>query len=145
MNHATSSHPHSATPPGGTAHRVEGAAGPIFLRRVYEDPTPEDGARVLVDRLWPRGVSKERAHLTLWLKDIAPSTELREWFGHDPARWEGFQQRYKAEVAQNPDAMAQLVALARKGPVTLLFGARNTTENEAVVLAQLLQAACHTP
>ncbi|MGO2959535.1 MAG: DUF488 domain-containing protein [Acetobacter sp.] len=145
MNHATSSHPHSATPPGGNAKRVEGAAGPIFLRRVYEDPTPEDGARVLVDRLWPRGVSKERAHLTLWLKDIAPSTELREWFGHDPARWEGFQQRYKAEVAQNPDAMAQLVALARKGPVTLLFGARNTTENEAVVLAQLLQAACHTP
>ncbi|OUJ03987.1 uroporphyrin-III methyltransferase [Acetobacter cibinongensis] len=117
----------------------------MFLRRVYEDPTPEGGARVLVDRLWPRGVSKERAHLTLWLKDIAPSTELREWFGHDPARWEGFQQRYKAEVAQNPDAMAQLVALARKGPVTLLFGARNTTENEAVVLAQLLQAACHTP
>ncbi|MFT9399723.1 DUF488 domain-containing protein [Acetobacter sp.] len=145
MNHATSSHPHSATPPGGKAKRVEEAAGPIFLRRVYEDPTPEDGARVLVDRLWPRGVSKERAHLTLWLKDIAPSTELREWFGHDPARWEGFQQRYKAEVAQNPDAMAQLVALARKGPVTLLFGARNTTENEAVVLAQLLQAACHTP
>ncbi|MGO3518570.1 MAG: DUF488 domain-containing protein [Acetobacter cibinongensis] len=145
MNHATSSHPHSATPPGGNAKRVKGAAGPIFLRRVYEDPTPEDGARVLVDRLWPRGVSKERAHLTLWLKDIAPSTELREWFGHDPARWEGFQQRYKAEVAQNPDAMAQLVALARKGPVTLLFGARNTTENEAVVLAQLLQAACHTP
>lgn len=145
MNHATSSHPHSATPPGDKAKRVEEAAGPIFLRRVYEDPTPEDGARVLVDRLWPRGVSKERAHLTLWLKDIAPSTELREWFGHDPARWEGFQQRYKAEVAQNPDAMAQLVALARKGPVTLLFGARNTTENEAVVLAQLLQAACHTP
>ncbi len=112
----------------------------IRIRRVYEDALPDDGARVLVDRLWPRGVSKERAHLTLWLKDIAPSTALREWFGHDPAKWEGFCQRYTAELNANPQAVQQLADLARKGRITLLFGARDTSHNEAVVLATYMAA-----
>ncbi|MFT9332511.1 MAG: DUF488 domain-containing protein [Acetobacter persici] len=112
----------------------------IQVRRVYDAPSPTDGTRVLVDRLWPRGVSKERAALDLWLKDIAPSTALREWFGHDPARWEGFCQRYRAELDANPACVEQLETLARKGPMTLLFGARNTEQNEAVVLAAYLRA-----
>ncbi|MBS1016317.1 DUF488 domain-containing protein [Acetobacter persici] len=111
----------------------------IQVRRVYDAPSPTDGTRVLVDRLWPRGVSKERAALDLWLKDIAPSTALREWFGHDPARWEGFCQRYRAELDANPACVEQLETLARKGPMTLLFGARNTEQNEAVVLAAYLR------
>ena len=110
------------------------------VRRVYEDPLPDDGARVLVDRLWPRGVSKEHAHLTLWLKDIAPSTALRQWFGHDPARWDDFQRRYRAELAQNPDCVRQILDLAQKGPVTLLYAARDTEHNEAVVLASYLSS-----
>lgn len=111
----------------------------IQVRRVYDAPSPTDGTRVLVDRLWPRGVSKERAALDLWLKDIAPSTALREWFGHDPARWEGFCQRYRAELDANPACVEQLETLASKGPMTLLFGARNTEQNEAVVLAAYLR------
>lgn len=111
----------------------------LQIRRIYEAPQPTDGTRVLVDRLWPRGVSKERAALDLWLKDIAPSTELRQWFGHDPARWTGFCQRYRAELDANPSCVEQLETLARKGPLTLLFGARNTEQNEAVVLAAYLR------
>ncbi|MFT8676263.1 MAG: DUF488 domain-containing protein [Acetobacter sp.] len=111
----------------------------LRVRRVYDPPHPDDGARVLVDRLWPRGVSKDRAHLTLWLKDIAPSTALREWFDHDPAKWGGFQDRYRAELEANPAAVAQIMALAAQGPVTLLYGARDTQHNEAVVLAAWLE------
>ncbi|MCC6105879.1 DUF488 domain-containing protein [Acetobacter sp.] len=122
------------------AHPSQSARGPVRIRRVYEDPLPDDGARVLVDRLWPRGVSKERAHLTLWLKDIAPSTALRQWFGHAPARWDDFQRRYRAELAQNPDCVRQILDLAQKGPVTLLYGARDTEHNEAVVLASYLSS-----
>ena len=114
----------------------------IQVRRVYAAPSPPDGTRVLVDRLWPRGVSKERAALDLWLKDIAPFTALREWFGHDPARWEGFCQRYRAELDATPACVEQLATLARKGPMTLLFGARNTEQNEAVVLAAYLRERC---
>ncbi|GAN69255.1 DUF488 domain-containing protein [Acetobacter orleanensis] len=110
----------------------------IQVRRIYDDPAPTDGTRVLVDRLWPRGMSKEHAALDLWLKDIAPSTELREWFGHDPARWAGFCERYRAELESNPACVEQLETLAKKGPLTLLFGAKNTEENEAVVLAAYL-------
>ncbi|MFT8432767.1 DUF488 domain-containing protein [Acetobacter orientalis] len=113
------------------------------VRRVYDPALPDDGARVLVDRLWPRGVSKERAHLTLWLKDVAPSTALRQWFGHDPALWDDFQQRYRAELAQNPDALNQLVSLAQHGPLTLLFGAKDTIHNEAIVLADILNNTAH--
>ncbi|GBQ20164.1 hypothetical protein AA12717_0486 [Gluconacetobacter sacchari DSM 12717] len=113
-------------------------AAPIQFRRVYDPPEPDDGARVLVDRLWPRGVSKERAHLTLWLKEIAPSAALREWFGHDPEKWAGFQERYQAELSANQAAVVRIVALVEQGPVTLLYGARDTRHNEAVVLAAWL-------
>nr|WP_220789870.1 DUF488 domain-containing protein [Gluconacetobacter johannae] len=109
------------------------------VRRIYDPPDPDDGARVLVDRLWPRGVGKDRAHLTLWLKEIAPSGELRKWFGHDPARWNDFQQRYRAELDANPSAVDRIVTLAGQGPVTLLYAAKDTQHNEAVVLAAYLR------
>jgi len=111
----------------------------IKLKRIYEAPLKSDGTRVLVDRLWPRGVSKEAAHLDLWLKEVAPSTELRKWFGHDPARWREFQQRYRRELGEQGDALAQLAALARKGRLTLLYGAKDEAHNEAVVLKQVLE------
>ncbi|PYD49231.1 DUF488 domain-containing protein [Novacetimonas pomaceti] len=111
----------------------------IRTRRVYDPPGPDDGRRVLVDRLWPRGISHERADLTLWLKDIAPSTELRKWFGHDPARWEEFRARYVAELRASPDAVRQILSLPGRGPITLLYGARDTRHNEAVVLADYLR------
>lgn len=111
---------------------------PVQVRRVYDPPEADDGARVLVDRLWPRGVSKEHAQLSLWLKDIAPSTALREWFNHDPAKWSVFEERYQTELSANPVAVAQITALLRQGPVTLLYGARDTEHNEAVALAAWL-------
>lgn len=125
-----------------TQHSAGGAQGAppyrIQVRRIYDPALPDDGARILLDRLWPRGVSKERAHLTLWLKEIAPTTALRQWFGHDPARWDAFQHRYRAELAQNPAPLHQLVAMARSGPLTLLFGAKDTTHNAARVVASVL-------
>ena len=111
----------------------------VKLKRVYEEAEPDDGFRVLVDRLWPRGVSKERAHLDLWLKDAAPSPELRKWFGHVPERWPEFQKRYRAELRDNGAVITQLRELEREhSVVTLLFGARDTERNEAVVLAEVL-------
>jgi uncharacterized protein YeaO (DUF488 family) len=110
----------------------------VRVRRIYEPATPEDGYRVLVDRLWPRGVSKERAALDLWAKDVAPSTELRRWFGHDPARWQAFR-RYRQELAAHPEALQPLLKAAAKGPLTILYGARDTRHNEAVVLQQVLE------
>ena len=110
----------------------------LQLKRAYAPAAPSDGARILVDRLWPRGVSKERADLTEWMKDIAPSTALREWFGHDPARWGEFQARYRAELADHPTALNQIRALAQKGPVTLVYGARDEIHNDAVVLRYVL-------
>ncbi|BDY26881.1 DUF488 domain-containing protein [Mycolicibacterium mageritense] len=112
----------------------------IRVRRVYEDPSPDDGARVLVDRLWPRGVSKERADLEEWCKQIAPSTELRKWYGHDPALFDEFRQRYEAELA-DPERAAQLAhlkELARKGPMTLLTATKDPEISEAAVLADVL-------
>jgi len=111
----------------------------IKLKRIYEAPEPADGTRVLVDRLWPRGVSKEEAHLDLWLKEVAPSTELRHWFGHDPARWEEFQRRYRQELSTHEAEIEQLAAFAHKGPLTLLYGARDQTHNDAVVLKAFLE------
>ena len=111
----------------------------IVIKRVYEKPTPSDGARILVDRLWPRGVSKERAKLDLWLKDIAPSTELREWFGHDPKKWIGFQKKYKIELANNEEPVAELKKIIRQNKtVTLLYAAKDEEHNEAVVINNLL-------
>ncbi len=109
------------------------------LKRVYAEPAPDDGTRILVDRLWPRGLTKERAHVDLWLKDIAPSTELRKWFSHDPARWTEFKSRYRAELRKNGEPLAALKqAVANKGPSTLLYGAKDEEYNEAVVLLDLL-------
>ena len=111
----------------------------IRIKRVYDPPGDQDGARVLVDRLWPRGLGKEAAALTLWLKEVAPSPALRTWFGHDPARWEEFRRRYLAELAGNGDeALGRLLALARHEPVTLLYAAHDTAHNNAVVLAAYL-------
>ena len=109
----------------------------VRLQRAYDDPTPDDGHRVLVDRVWPRGRTKEQLRLDTWACGLGPSTELRKWFGHDPARWLEFQARYRAELA-DPDRALELDALAeraRGGPVTLVFGARDSEHNQAVVIA----------
>jgi len=111
----------------------------IAIKRIYEEPAPGDGARILVDRLWPRGVSKERAKLDLWLKDIAPSTELREWFGHDPKKWIEFQKKYKIELANNEEPVAELKKIIRQNnTATLLYAAKDEEHNEAAVLKNLL-------
>ena len=110
----------------------------VMLKRAYEAPAHDDGYRVLVDRLWPRGVSKANARIDLWLKEVAPSTELRQWFGHDPAKWTEFKQRYRAELKHNP-AWPELQALARqKKDLTLVYAARDQVHNEAALLKQLL-------
>jgi uncharacterized protein YeaO (DUF488 family) len=110
----------------------------IRIRRVYGPPAPDDGARVLVDRLWPRGLSRDIAGLTAWLKDIAPSPELRAWFGHDPERFAEFSRRYRVELAGKGAAVDELRLLVAKGPVTLLYGAHDEAHNNAVVLADWL-------
>ncbi len=110
----------------------------VRIKRVYEEPAKSDGFRVLVDRIWPRGVSKEEADLDEWLKEVGPSTELRHWFGHDPVRFEEFAQRYRKEL-QDSEALAELRAWVREHPVvTLVYGAKDTEHNQAVVLRQLL-------
>lgn len=111
----------------------------FLTKRVYEEAAEGDGYRVLVDRLWPRGVSKERAALDEWAKDIAPSTELRKWFGHDPTKYEEFAKRYVSEVENNPEAPAIIAKWRQQTKVTLLYGARDTNDNEAVVLQQYLE------
>jgi uncharacterized protein YeaO (DUF488 family) len=115
----------------------------VRIKRAYEPADDGDGYRVLVDRLWARGVSKEKAHLDAWMKEIAPSTELRRWFGHDPARWDEFERRYRVELAE-PERSHLVEALAERathGPVTLIYGARDTAHNEAVVLCAVVSAA----
>ncbi len=112
----------------------------IALKRVYDEPEPGDGTRVLVERLWPRGLSKERAHVDVWLKEIAPSRELRTWYGHDPQKFAEFRRRYEAELASETgqEAPAKLRDLARQGPVTLVFAARDIEHSNATVLRDLL-------
>lgn len=112
----------------------------IRLKRAYEPADPGDGTRVLVDRLWPRGVSKDSARIDLWLKEVAPSTELRKWFGHDPAKWAEFQKRYRRELDYRPDAVAQLRDLTRHGVVTLVYAARDEEHNDAVALKAYLES-----
>lgn len=111
----------------------------IRLKRVYEKPSRMDGSRILVDRLWPRGLTKERAAVTLWLKDVAPSTELRKWFGHAPARWKQFQARYRKELRENKDALALLKRKSNAHTVTLVYAARDEQHNEALVLKRVLE------
>lgn len=109
------------------------------IKRAYEAPSPRDGTRILVDRLWPRGVKKTDAALSRWMKEIAPSNELRKWFGHDPARWEEFRRRYEAELEEKRELLGELRALAKKGPVTLVYSARDEAHNQAVVLLEMLR------
>jgi uncharacterized protein YeaO (DUF488 family) len=113
----------------------------IQVKRVYEPAEPGDGARFMVERLWPRGMKKAALEMEGWLKDVAPSTELRQWFGHDPARWAEFQRRYAAELDAAPAAWAPLVAAARHGTVTLLYSARDTEHNAALALRDYLERA----
>ncbi len=112
----------------------------IQLKRIYEPYDKKDGYRVLVDRLWPRGISKEKAHLDLWLKDIAPSNELREWFAHDPNKWQEFEKKYKEELKSKKELLNQLVSLESCHKLlSLLYGARDTKHNEAKVLFDILE------
>lgn len=112
----------------------------VALKRAYDDAVPEDGTRVLVERLWPRGVSKAQARVDVWLREIAPSTELRRWYSHDPEKWEEFRRRYLAELDGEPQraSLARLRELAREGPVTLIIAARDVEHSNAVVLRDLL-------
>jgi uncharacterized protein YeaO (DUF488 family) len=110
----------------------------IRTKRIYDEPDKSDGFRVLVDRLWPRGLSRDRAKVDLWLKDIAPSNELREWFSHDPDKWPEFRKRYKEELKGRRELVDQLREESKKGKVTLLFAAKDTEHNNAVVLKELL-------
>lgn len=112
----------------------------IRIKRIYTKPEPIDGYRVLVDRLWPRGIKKEDAHLDEWLKEIAPSNDLREWFNHDPGRWEAFVERYRGELAApaTTEELERLRRLGEFGTVTLLYAARSESENNAVVILNLL-------
>jgi len=111
----------------------------INLKRAYEEPSRSDGLRILVERLWPRGLSKERAAVDVWLKEIAPSPELSRWYGHDPGKWEEFQKRYWAELDANPDAVAELRRKAREGPVTFVYAARDERHNGALALKEYLR------
>ena len=113
-------------------------ASHLQLKRAYEPAEPSDGMRILIDRLWPRGVSKDKARLDDWMKDIAPSAELREWFGHDPARWAEFQRRYKAELKQHGHELDRIRALAKKHTITLVYAAHDEQHNDAVVLRDVL-------
>jgi uncharacterized protein YeaO (DUF488 family) len=121
---------------------AEKAAG-VALKRAYEEAAPGDGTRVLVERLWPRGLSKERARVDLWLKEIAPSDGLRRWYGHDPARWEEFRRRYQDELEgqEQQAALSRLRELARAGTVTLVFAARDAEHSSAAVLRDLVAQA----
>jgi uncharacterized protein YeaO (DUF488 family) len=111
----------------------------IRIKRVYEKPDEKDGFRILVDRLWPRGLTKEKAAVDLWLKDIAPSTELRKWFNHDPDKWKEFKKRYLNELKENKDVVAVLKDHLRHKTVTLLYAAKDSDHNEALVLSNLFE------
>ena len=111
----------------------------IKIKRVYAEPEKSDGTRILVDRLWPRGLTKEKAHVDVWLEEVAPTTELRKWFAHDPKKWPEFQSRYIDELKSHSAELELLKEKSAKGPVTLLFGAKDEAHNEAVILQRLLQ------
>ncbi len=111
----------------------------IRLKRAYDAVAADDGPRVLVDRVWPRGVTKDRIEIDAWLRDLGPSTTLRQWFGHDPRKWEGFRERYRAELARKQALLAQLAGFARHGKLTLVYSARDTEHNQAVVIKEMLE------
>ncbi len=118
------------------SHERHGGGAAVRLKRAYDEPHEDDGYRVLVDRLWPRGVSKKALAIDGWMKEVGPSDELRRWFGHDPARWEAFAERYREELRRTPAAelVEELVARAGEGTVTLVYGAKDEQHNQAVVL-----------
>jgi uncharacterized protein YeaO (DUF488 family) len=120
--------------------RARGKRCAVALKRAYEQPSPADGLRVLVDRLWPRGIAREQLAIDFWLKDVAPSDALRRWYGHEPRRWGPFAAKYRAELAQRTDLLRLLDELRRRGRITLLYGARDTARNNAVVLREVLEA-----
>ena len=113
----------------------------VSLKRAYDPPQRSDGYRILVDRLWPRGVSKEQLQLDLWIKEVAPTTALRKWFGHDPTKWEGFKRKYFRELDHSRDALQPILALLSRSRVTLLYGARDARFNDAVALKEYLEKA----
>ncbi len=121
-----------------TAHITTPAVSRIKLRRAYESASASDGQRFLVDRLWPRGLTKAAVSADAWLKEVAPSTELRQWFAHDPVKWPVFEERYRRELAAHPEALAPLLDAARAGPITLVYGAKDEHRNAAVVLREFL-------
>lgn len=110
----------------------------VQMKRVYETPDKDDGTRILIDRLWPRGLTREKAKVDLWLKEIAPSTELRKWFGHDPEKWKEFQKKYKKEIKENKDTWKILQDKVKEGKVTLIYGAKDEEHNDARVLLEML-------
>lgn len=112
----------------------------IKIKRAYEKAAAEDGLRILVDRLWPRGISKEKLKLYAWNKEVAPSTALRAWFGHDPKKWTEFKRRYRAELKAQPGACKELKALAKRRTITLLYGAKDEEHNHAAALKEILKA-----
>ncbi len=111
----------------------------LSMKRAYEAPAAADGKRILIDRLWPRGLSKEKARIDLWMKEVAPSTELRKWFGHDPEKWKEFQTRYKKELAANAELVNSIRKMAKSETVTLVYSAKDEAHNDAVVLLKYLQ------
>jgi uncharacterized protein YeaO (DUF488 family) len=111
----------------------------IRLKRAYEPPSPDDGMRVLVDRLWPRGLRKSEAAIDRWLKEVAPSSELRRWFGHDPRKWDEFRRKYRVELSGGGDLLRELRQAAQEGPLTLVYSARDQEHNQAVVLRDVLK------
>jgi uncharacterized protein YeaO (DUF488 family) len=116
----------------------------VRLKRAYEPALASDGYRILIDRLWPRGVSRERTRLDEWARELAPSNELRRWFGHDPARFADFHRRYAEELSLHETKLNDLRRRAREGPLTLVYGARDTEHNDAVVLAEILRGTAET-
>jgi uncharacterized protein YeaO (DUF488 family) len=123
---------------GRHAASAGGMSAMVQLKRVYEKPAKADGLRILVDRLWPRGLTKQRAAVDEWLKELAPSTELRKWFAHDPDKWKEFQSRYRKELQEQKEALSLLKEKSKEQTVTLVYGARDEEHNEAVVLKQVL-------
>jgi uncharacterized protein YeaO (DUF488 family) len=115
----------------------------IFTKRVYDSPGDEDGARFLVDRLWPRGIKKEKLVMDGWMKEVSPSPALRTWFNHDPSKWPEFQQRYRQELHARPESWRPILEAARRGNVTLLYSARDTQHNSALILKSFLEEVDH--
>ncbi|HXX57361.1 MAG TPA: DUF488 domain-containing protein [Thermodesulfovibrionales bacterium] len=110
----------------------------VKIKRIYDPASPDDGKRILVDRLWPRGIKKEEAGIDEWMKEIAPSGELRKWFGHDPSKWEEFRKKYRGELKGKTEFVEKLAAMAKKGKITLLFSAKDREHNNAVVIKEAI-------